>query len=193
MGNEMDSKWLNKIAYLEDKKRQDMFEPERILEEFNLSKDSVALDFGAGTGFFTLPLARLACQKVIALDMDQRMLDFIKHKAINEDLNNILYDSRVLSESSYPDESLDLVIASLIFHELKQLSQAIAILSKTLKSGGTLYCVEYEKADHIQQGPPMEIRVSSSELSQLLQAHGFSIEKVTKLSEAIYSVVATKL
>jgi hypothetical protein len=61
-----------------------------------------------------------------------------------------------------------------------------------LKTGGHLLFLEYEKDNLIIEGPPMSIRIASEELEKSLSLIGFKVVKKTKISDAMYTVLAVK-
>jgi len=52
---------------------------QRIVESANLSSDDVVVEIGPGKGVLTELLAK-KCKKVIAIELDERMVEFIKNK-----------------------------------------------------------------------------------------------------------------
>lgn len=55
-----------------------------------------------------------------------------------------------------------------------------------------MLCLEYEKDDLIVEGPPMSIRIGSEDLEKALSLVGFELVKKTKISDAIYTILAVK-
>ena len=72
-------------------------EPDRIVKSFDLERGDYVADFGAGHGYFVIPLARTVGGdgKVYALDIQKEVLEIIRAKAKLEHLLNIclLYTS----------------------------------------------------------------------------------------------------
>ncbi len=63
------------IALLEDPKRDEWQKPDAVIQALNLKEGQVVADIGAGSGYFTLRLARMVGQK-------GRVLDFYKKDGI---------------------------------------------------------------------------------------------------------------
>lgn len=187
-----DQKFLSKIAFLDSRQRESLIPPEALISQMPIQKDHTLLDVGAGTGFFTIPLAESTSGNVYALDPDKRMLSVIEGKAKEKGLTNIELIQAVLENSSVQDNSIDFVMASLILHEVSSLPKALTHIYEMLKTGGHLLCLEYEKDDLIIEGPPMSIRIASVELEKALSSMGFDLVKTTKINEAIYTVLAVK-
>ena len=187
-----DQKFLNKIAFLDSKQREQLIPPEVLISQMPIQKKHVLLDVGAGSGFFTIHMAEKTTNKVYAMDPDKRMLGVIEAKAKEKGLNNIEPLQETIEDLSLQDESIDFAMASLILHEVKSLNTALNKIFDVMSVGGQLLCLEYEKDDLIIEGPPMSIRIQSEELEKSLLTVGFDIVKKTKINDAIYTVLAVK-
>jgi ubiquinone/menaquinone biosynthesis C-methylase UbiE len=190
--NQQDQKFLTKIAFLDSKQRERLIPPEVLMNQMPIHNNHTLLDVGAGSGFFTIPLAARTMGKVYAMDPDKRMLNVIEAKANEKGLHNIEPLQETIENLSLQNGSIDFVMASLILHEVTSLTTALSKIFKVLSVGGHLLCLEYEKDDLIIEGPPMSIRIKSKELEKLLLTTGFEIVKKTKINDAIYTVLAVK-
>ncbi len=190
--HDANQKFLTKIAFLDSNQREQLIPPEVLVNQMPIEKDHILLDVGAGTGFFTIPMAEKTTSKVYALDPDGRMLGVIEDKAKDKGLTNIELIQGYIEDLNLTLESVDFVMASLILHEVPSLTTALSNINDVLKVGGHLLCLEYEKDDLIVEGPPMSIRLGSEMLEQTLQATGFEIVKTTRINDAIYTVLAVK-
>jgi ubiquinone/menaquinone biosynthesis C-methylase UbiE len=188
-----DQKFLNKIAFLDSKQRETLIPPEALICQMPIQKDHTLLDVGAGSGFFTIPMAERTSSKVYALDSDRRMLSVIEEKAKEKGLHNIELIQDYLEDLSLQNNSIDFTMASLILHEVGSLSKALTKVYEVLKTGGHLLCLEYEKDEKIIEGPPMSIRIGSDELERALESIGFKVAKKAKINDAIYTVLAVKV
>ncbi len=109
-------------------------------KQFNLVKEGQAfLDYGCGTGFFTIPAARIVGMrgKVYALDCFHRQMKIVKERARKEGLTNI---ETILSDSrtGLPDECIDIVWMCDVFHEVKQRRAVLEELHRVLRREGVL-------------------------------------------------------
>jgi ubiquinone/menaquinone biosynthesis C-methylase UbiE len=190
--NQPDQVFLSKIAFLDSKKREQLIPPEVLINQMPIQKNHTLLDVGAGSGFFTIPMAESTSSTVYAMDPDSRMLNVIKEKAKEKGLSNIEPLQDYIENLSIQYNSIDFVMASLILHEVSSLSKALANIYEVLKTGGHLLCLEYEKDDKVTEGPPMSIRIGSEELEKELSLIGFEIVKKTKINDAIYTVLVMK-
>lgn len=190
--NEFNQNFLNKIAFLDSKQRVKLIPPEVLISQMPIEKNHTLLDIGAGSGFFTIPMAESTTNKVYAMDPDFRMLKVIEEKAKEKGITNIELIQDYLENLSIENESIDFAMASLILHEVNSLSNALSKIYEVLKPGGHLLCLEYEKDDLLVEGPPMSIRISSANLEKTLTSIGFKLVKKTKINDAIYTMIAVK-
>ena len=190
--NQLDQKFLTKIAFLDSKQRESLIPPEVLINQMPIHKNHTLLDVGAGSGFFTIPMAARTVGNVYAMDPDKRMLNVIEAKANEKGLANIELLQETIENLSLQNDSIDFVMASLILHEVRSLTTALSKIFEVLSVGGHLLCLEYEKDDLIVEGPPMSIRIQSAELEKILLSTGFEIVKKRKINDAIYTVLAVK-
>jgi len=190
--HQLDQKFLNKIAFLDSKQRETLIPPEALITQMPIQKDHTLLDVGAGSGFFTIPMAESTSGKVYALDPNKLMLSVIEVKAKEKGLSNIELIQDFLEGLSLQNDSIDFAMASLILHEVSSLSKALTKIYEVLKTGGHLLCLEYEKDDKVIEGPPMPIRIGSKELERALAFIGFKVVKKTIINDAIYTILAVK-
>lgn len=184
--------FMNKIAFLDSAMRKSTLPPEEILNMLTLQKGISILDAGAGSGYLTISAAKQTDGIVFALDMDERMLDVIDTKAKAEKLTNIQLVQGNINNIPLPDGSVDIVLASLILHEVGALPAVLTQISRVLNTGGYFLCLEYEKEESAVKGPPMHIRIPSVEMEQQLITAGFNIAQKVFPRESIYIIVAQK-
>jgi ubiquinone/menaquinone biosynthesis C-methylase UbiE len=184
--------FINKIAFLDSSMRKNALPPEEILNMLPIQNDSSILDAGAGSGYLSIPAAKQIVGTVFALDMDDRMLGVIDTKAKADKLTNIQLIQGNIDNIPLPNNSADIALASLILHEVKSLPVALMQISRVLKPGGHILCMEYEKEESTVKGPPMHIRISSSNMEQALLDAGFHPVQKVFPRESIYIITAKK-
>lgn len=187
-----DQNFMKKIDFLDGVIRKRMLPPEEILNLLPLQKKSCVLDAGAGSGYLTIPAAKGTDGTVYALDMDPRMLNVIRSKATSENIANIQYIQGGIAPIPMADNTVDVVLASLILHEVGPLTPVLREMHRVLTMGGYFLCVEYEKDESAAEGPPMHIRIPSAEMEKELISAGFIIEQKRFFKEAIYIITARK-
>ncbi len=109
-------------------------------EEINLIQEGQTfLDYGCGTGSFTIPAAKIVSPggKVYALDYFPRQLEIVEEKSKKEGLANI---ETILSNSKtgLPDECIDVIWMCDVLHEIKERRAVLEELHRVLRSEGVL-------------------------------------------------------
>ncbi|AFV02184.1 MULTISPECIES: methyltransferase domain-containing protein [unclassified Dehalobacter] len=90
------------------------------------------------------------------------------------------------------DDSIDIVLASLILHEVQPLSRTMRQINRVLKENGQLLCLEYEKSEGAMDGPPLHIRVPSSVMEQELEKAGLNVTQKVFFRDNLYVITAKK-
>lgn len=76
------------VARFDQKMPWDPSEDIEVLLEFGLSAEDTVVDFGTGTGVFPLAVAG-HCNRVVALDVSESMLDVVRRKIGDSDVQNV--------------------------------------------------------------------------------------------------------
>ena len=91
----------HKASKLLDPKRQELVPVDKVLELLQLNSDDIVADLGCGNGYLTLPIAQKVETKVQAVDLQQEMLEYLKHRATEEQIDNIVYVKSSLEYLSF--------------------------------------------------------------------------------------------
>jgi ubiquinone/menaquinone biosynthesis C-methylase UbiE len=153
----------------------------------------VVVDVGAGTGFWTVPLARLVGPSgiVFAVDVEPIMLDETRTLAAEHQLPNV--EIVQSEETSIPldDGVADLVVLGFVLHEPSDVEAFLAEIVRLLKPDGRVLIVEWQ--DHpTESGPPLEYRVSAEEARALLGAAGLAVERLASPTDDVYILLASE-
>jgi ubiquinone/menaquinone biosynthesis C-methylase UbiE len=177
---------------LDSQERRRLFPPEELLKKLPIKKTDNILDLGAGTGYLTIPTAKMVDGLVYALDMDPEMLEVIETRAQYEHITNIKSVKGSIDNIPLPDDSIDIVIASWVLHEVKPLSKSLQQIKRVLKERGYFLCFEFENIESSIKGPPMNIRIPSSTMEQELINVGFTIIQKSFPRDYVYIFVVKK-
>jgi len=151
--------------------------------------DSV-IDLGAGTGYYTLPLAQTATRNVYALDKDQQMLTYLKTKAEKAGIENITYLNSSLATIPLENEQIDKAMASLVLHEVSSIDEALKEIHRVLKKEGEFLCIELEDTAKQSHHHP---RITANELEKALEKNGFTLVEKREPSATTYVLLAKKI
>ena len=135
-------------GWLERPERERQERTDLLIAGLSLSDDSVVADIGAGTGYFTFPVAqRVPRGKVISVDIQPEMLASIERRKALEKVANV---ETVLGEEDdpkLPDNEIDLAFIVDAYHEFSFPREMGERLKESLKPGGQLVLVEYRAED----------------------------------------------
>jgi len=135
-------------GWLERTERERQERTDLLIAGLRLSEDFVVADIGAGTGYFTFPVAqRVPRGKVFAVDIQPEMLARLARRKA---LDNVANVETVLGEEDdpkLPDNEIDLAFIVDAYHEFSFPIEMGERLKESLKSGGQLVLVEYRAED----------------------------------------------
>lgn len=155
--------------------------PEQTVALFGLRPGMIVADFGAGGGYFTIPMARVvgAEGKVFAIDVQQPTLAVVKSKANLERLlhvETVWADLELPQGSHLPEASVDLVMVANILFQAEAKEAIIAEARRVLRSGGDLIIIEWDETP-FPAGPPQVLRVPKRAARQLAEREGFRFDR----------------
>lgn len=107
--------------------------------------NEVILDVGAGSGYFSLAVARkLTTGKVICLDLSDEMLQHLEQRAkIESLLDKIQLMKGEATVSGLASGSVDIVVSNGVFHELQSPEAALGEMLRVLKSSGWVFITDF--------------------------------------------------
>ncbi|WP_083421417.1 class I SAM-dependent methyltransferase [Jiangella alkaliphila] len=111
----------------------------RLCRRLGLTRDSVVVEFGPGTGQFTLAVAPV-CARVIAVDVSPAMLAALRSNLAHARLSNVLVVQAGFLTYEHDGPPADLVYSRYALHHLPDFWKAIALsrLASMLRPGGVL-------------------------------------------------------
>jgi ubiquinone/menaquinone biosynthesis C-methylase UbiE len=152
-------------------------EPEKVIDFLQLQQGDTAADIGAGTGYFTVRLARAvgADGTVLAVDIEQEMLDFVAERARREGLvppvRTVLADP---DDPKLPDDEVDTILVVNTWHHIDDRIDYLGRLTRDLAPGGRLVIVDFREGE-LPVGPPAGHKISRSDLIEEMRRGGFEL------------------
>jgi cyclopropane fatty-acyl-phospholipid synthase-like methyltransferase len=149
--------------------------PDRVIAALDLKPGQSVADIGAGTGYFSVRLARTpAAPKVFAVDIEQNMVNYLRARAMKEGLTNIVAVKAAADRSNLP-EPVDVVLVVDTFHHIPNRVAYFTALKALIKPGGKLAIIDFKK-DAPGEGPPPEFRFTPDQISGELAKAGFALQ-----------------
>ena len=164
------------VQALEDPGRAEWQQPDDVINRLNLKAGDEVADLGAGSGYFTLRLAREVGQtgRVYAVDTNPEMLKYVEKRAEEEKLDNI---QTILADPNDPklgSESVDLIFICDVLHHISNREQYYPLLARALRLGGQLVDVDFYKRK-LPVGPPPEMKIDKKDVIKEIESAGFDL------------------
>jgi precorrin-6B methylase 2 len=160
------------IAWLDRPEREDEERPEAVIHALGLRGGEVVADLGAGSGYFTFRLAAKVGKtgKVLAVDIQDEMLETLRRRATALQVTNVEEVKASETDPHLPASGVDVVLMVDVYHELAYPLEVMTKVREALKAGGRVVFVEYRKED-----PRVPIK----------EVHKMSVEQLTKEMKAV--------
>jgi SAM-dependent methyltransferase len=135
--------------WLDRPEREAEENPSLLLESLKIRTGDVIADIGAGSGYLTFPLARLAGRggRVYAVDVQQEMIDILNKKKEQRQAPNVVPVLGTITNAALPESSVDLAVLVDVYHEFSHPCEMVESICQALKPGGRLVFVEYRAED----------------------------------------------
>ena len=92
--------------------------PDRVIAALNLKRGQVVADIGAGTGYFTVRLAKApTAPRIYGVDMEPKMVSYLRDRAIKEGLHNVIAVQATADTPNLP-EPVDVVLIVDTYHHI---------------------------------------------------------------------------
>jgi ubiquinone/menaquinone biosynthesis C-methylase UbiE len=162
------------VARFEDPARAQWQKPTELIASLGLLDGKTVADIGAGTGYFAFPLASKAA-RVIAIDIDQRFLDYIEQKKQTEKTGgNIETRLTAPNASGLKPGEADVVLIVDTFHHIEDRIEYLKKLKTGLGKTGLLVIIDFKKQKP-PPGPPIELRLAPEQVESELKSAGFAL------------------
>jgi len=163
-------KWAH---VFDDPKRDDWQKPHAVIKALALPPNAVVADLGAGTGYFSVRLARMLPQgRVYALDVEPAMVKHLAARAKREGLANMEAIASTPDNPRLP-AAVDLVLVVDTYHHIEDRSRYFRRLAASLKPGSRLAVIDFRLDS--PEGPPRAARVAPQKVKAELAAAGYAL------------------
>jgi cyclopropane fatty-acyl-phospholipid synthase-like methyltransferase len=157
----------------DDPARDAWQQPDRVIEALGLKRGQAVADIGAGTGYFTVRLAKSeAAPKVYAADIEPSMVSYLSERAAQEHLSNVVAVQAAADTPNLP-ETVDLVLIVDTYHHIGGREAYFRKLAKSLRPGGRVAIVDFRLDS--PEGPPKEFRFTPEQIESEMSKAGYTL------------------
>jgi len=148
--------------------------PDRVIAALGLTTGLTVADIGAGTGYFTLRLARSAtAPRVFAVDIEPAMVDHVRQRAAREGLSNVVAVKAAADRTNLPAR-VDRVLVVDTYHHIADRVAYFTALKAHMKPGAQLAIIDFRKDS--PEGPPVQFRFTPGQITAELSKAGFALK-----------------
>lgn len=147
--------------------------PERVIEALNLAPGATVADLGAGTGYFSMRLARAVPQgTVYAVDIEPAMLAYIEKRAAAAGVTNIV-TVRAGERSPNLPKPVDVLLVVDTYHHLPDRVAYFRQAQASLTRSGRVAIIDFRKDS--PEGPPPEFRFEADQIVREMEIAGYRV------------------
>jgi ubiquinone/menaquinone biosynthesis C-methylase UbiE len=169
---------LSAILFRED--REQLEQPEKILDAMNLQDGDIVADIGSGPGYYSLRVAhRIAPTGVVfAVDIQQGMLDQLQQRMNESGIKNVYPILGTEDSPNLPAGKIDWVLLVDAYHEFSKPEPMLAEIRECLAPGGKIALLEYRAEQDPSTLPvpiPRDHKMTKDEAMSEWTAAGFEL------------------
>ena len=154
---------------LENPERLVELPPARLVQLLRLTGAETVIDFGAGTGMYSLPIAEsLPHGTLYAVDEQQVLLDSLRQKLVaHRPAGRVEPVLNVDNHVPLADGAGDRILMINVLHHIYDEPAALAEVTRLLAPGGLLVSAEFARMDR-PVGPPNDHVLAADELHAVI-------------------------
>ena len=123
------------LSIFEDPNRAKNLQIDRVMDLLHITPGKTVADIGAGGGWFSVRAAKRVTPtgRVIAEDINPKYIDYIRTRATNEHLTNIITLLGTPDDPKLAPNSIDAALMLKVYHEIAHPEPVLASLRAALK------------------------------------------------------------
>jgi len=145
-------------------------------QQLKLTAGMTVCDLGCGNGYWTLPMAREVgpMGKVYAVDIQPEMLQKLRARALQADLENIQLVRGKVDDPQLPPNEIDLVLMVDVYHEFSHPESMLWGIRRSLRDTGVVALLEYREEDPQVPIKPLH-KMSKHQILKEYHQNGFKL------------------
>lgn len=178
------------VARFESPERDAYQKPEKVIEFLGEISGKTIMDIGAGSGYFSVKLAREGA-RVIAADVNDEFQALLKERIKNEKVENLTTRKIPYDAPGLEREEVDMVLIVNTYHHIENRPDYFSKVKKGLKDNGQLVIIDFFDAD-IPVGPRHHKISIDTVISELKEAGYTYFEVEVNLLPYQYIITSKK-
>ena len=157
-----------------DPARDKWQKPQEVMDMMELEAGMTVADLGTGTGYFVPHLSeRVGPEgKVLALDIEEEMVEYVRKRADKLDLNNVEARKVEVDDPGLAKGEVDAILTVNTWHHIPDRVAYVKKLREATATNGVIAVVDYTK--EADRGPPKSHRLDPEQVLRELREGGFT-------------------
>ncbi|RME92259.1 MAG: methyltransferase [Candidatus Hydrogenedentota bacterium] len=165
------------VQRFESPDRDNWQKPEKVLDVLEPLEGKTVLDIGAGTGYFSIRLAKRKAH-VLAADTDEKFRKYLQErlKKLDAEIASRIHSIAVQPDKIELKQKVDAILIVNVYHHIDNRVEYLKNLKKLLKPKGVILVVDFFKKE-LPVGPPVHIKLAKETVMQEFKEAGYSLEE----------------
>lgn len=171
------------VTVLDREQRVSGLKIQEVVSRLKLRSGDVVADIGAGSGVFSGPLAQAVAPAgtLLAVDIDQGLLDHIVERARQEKVSNIQTVLGAFEDPNLPTR-VDVAFFHDVLHHIEKRQAYLKTLAAYVKPNGRVVVIDliFDRPDGPHQNQP-EMHITQDQVRRWMAAAGFPVMQTINL------------
>lgn len=177
-------------ARLDAPERIESLPPADVVVALQIAEDEIVADIGAGTGYFAIPMVRVASKgRVYAVDAQPGMIQIMKGKAVGVD--NLQLIQANAAATTLQSSSCGLAFYANVWHEFERRDKVLQEARRILRDIGRIAILDWRSDVERKSGPPLDHRIPVAQAVFELNSAGFDVISSQNIGRYSWLVQAT--
>ena len=177
-------RWVRRF---DDPERDAWQKPESVIAFLDLPEGAVVADIGAGTGYFSIRLARAVDdgRRVLAVDVERSLIEHIRERAEKEGLTAVETILGEPDDPRLPEGAVDRILIVDTWHHIDDRLAYLGRLARALRPGGSVVVVDFRDGE-LPVGPPPGHKLTESHVRAEFAEAGWTLVESSDALEYQY-------